>query len=87
MLWQKSKAVSARPSELLGLRSKSYEAYCLDEAVIYFGLSLEAELEQAGQKPGKAEKKAQAAREAVLNQVFGRTEKGTGYADPALMFK
>ena len=87
MLWQKSKAVSARPSELIGLPSDSYEAYCLDEAVIYFGMSLEADLEQAGHKPSKQEKRAEAMRKARLDQVFGTKESGSGFADPALMFK
>lgn len=89
MLWQKSKAVGSKPSEFLGLRPRSYEAYCLDEAVIYFGLTLENMLEDAGQgKPGKEERKAIAAREQVMNEVFGKGKTNTtGFADPALMFK
>lgn len=86
MLWQKSRAVKCRPSKFLGLRSDSYEAYCLDEAVIYFGLALENMLQEAGQKPSKGDRKAQAAREALLNKVFGKGEGSSGYADPALMF-
>lgn len=85
MLWQKSKAVNVPPSHLLGIESGTYEAYCLDEAVIYFGLTLENMLEEAGNKPGKEERKAKAARDRVLGKVFG-TEKSSGYADPAAMF-
>lgn len=86
MLWLKSKAVSTPPSALIGLKSGTYEAYCLDEAVIYFGMSLENMLEEAGNKPGKEERKAKNARERVLAKVFGE-DKSSGFADPASMFK
>lgn len=85
MLWQKAKAVNVPPSLLLGIELGTYEAYCLDEAVIYFGLTLENMLEEAGNKPGKEERKAKAARDRVLNTVFG-TDKASGFADPAAMF-
>jgi hypothetical protein len=68
------------------LLSGSYEAYCLDEAVIFFGLQLENMLEEAGNKPGKEERRARAARQNVINKVFGK-EKASGFADPAAMFK
>jgi hypothetical protein len=73
---------------MLGMIPHSYEAYCLDEAVIFFGLSLESMLEEAGNKPGKEEKKAKSAREALLNKIFSSKEqaKTSGYADPASMF-
>lgn len=87
MLWQKSKALSQRPSDLIGLIPHSYEAYCLDEAVMYFGLTLENMLEEAGSKPSKEERKAKAARERVLKKVFSpEAKQGTGFADPASMF-
>jgi hypothetical protein len=87
MLWQKAKAVSERPSVLLGLESDSYIAYCVDEAVIYFGLALEGMLEDAGAgRPGKEERRAKMARDRLMNSVFGKKETGSGYADPALMF-
>lgn len=73
------------PSQLIGLPSGSYEAYCLDEAVIFFGLRLENMLESAGHKPGKEERKAKQAQERVLNKIFGN-EKSSGFADPGLMF-
>lgn len=87
MLWLKAKSVSTRPSEMLGLHPRSYEAYCLDEAVIYFGVSLDSMLQNEGQKPSKDERRAKAAREALLAKVFGQEKAGTGFADPALMFK
>lgn len=85
MLWQKSKAIGARPSELLSVES-DYVAYCVDEAVIYFGLVLENMLEEAGHKPDKHERRAKAARDALLDKVFGKEKAGSGFADPAAMF-
>jgi hypothetical protein len=88
LLWHKAKAVGVRPSNFIGLEPDSYEAYCFDEAIIHFGTSLEYELEQAGHKPSKEERKAKAARETVLNRIFGEDKgKGSGFADPAAMFK
>lgn len=80
--------MSQRPSAMLGLKSDSYEAYCLDEAVIYFGLQLEAALDKAGHKPSKQDRKVTAARTRVLDLVLGTADpkKGTGFADPAAMF-
>jgi hypothetical protein len=87
LLWQKAKAVGVLPSFILGLEPGSYVAYCLDEAVIFFGLQLENMLDSAGHKPSKEERKTKAAREAVLDRVFSDGEiKSAGFADPALMF-
>lgn len=74
------------PSSILGLEQGSYEAYCLDEAVIFFGMTLESKLENAGHKPGKEERRAQAIREKILDQVFGNEQPTSGFADPAAMF-
>lgn len=87
MLWQKAKAIGVAPSQLIGLKSGTYEAYCLDEAVIYFGLMVENQLDEAGHKPSKEERKARAAREKVLDGIMGTNKNKTGFADPALMFK
>lgn len=80
-----------RPSSLLGLEADSYEAYCLDEAIVYFGTSVESLLEKAGSKPSKGERKAQAARERLLSKILepedGKSKSKAGFADPALMFK
>lgn len=73
---------------MIGLEGHTYEAYCLDEAVVFFGMSLENMLEEAGEKPGKAERKAKAARDKLLDKVFGNEEvKSSGFADPAVMFQ
>ena len=64
-------------------------AYCLDEAVSYFGMMLENELERAGHKPSKEERKAEMARQRILDRVFKDEEekkKNSGFSDPALMF-
>lgn len=76
---------------MLGLEQGSYEAYCLDEAVAYYGLTLETELDKAGSKPSKEERKAEAARQRVLDRWLDDPDeaekKKAGFADPALMFK
>lgn len=62
-------------------------AYCLDQAVGHFGVVVESELEQAGHKPDKSERKITAARKAVLNRYFGDKEvKPQSFADPAALF-
>lgn len=90
MLWLKAKAVGVTPSSLLGIPQGTYVSYCLDEAVIYFGMVLESMLEEAGHKPSKEENKTRAARDRLLARVLA--DEGdenlakSGYADPALMF-
>lgn len=90
MLWLKAKALGVTPSSMLGIESGSYEAYCIDEAVVYYGSSLEHELEKAGHKPSREDRKIEAARQRVLDKWLtddDEPKKQTGFADPALMFK
>lgn len=87
LLWLQAKAVRTRPSKFLNIRN-TYVAYCLDQAVIFFGMQFEGMLQDAGHKPSKEERRAQAAREALVKNMFSPdAQKGTGFADPALMFK
>lgn len=79
------------PSSLLGLTQGSYEAYCFDEAIWYFGTIVTNELEKAEagtRKKVKGANKAQAARESALKKFLD--EKGDGttgrFADPAAFF-
>lgn len=45
-------------------------------------------LDEAGQKSSKGERKIKAARENLMNKVFGNEEnQGSGFADPAVMFQ
>lgn len=89
-LYRLAKACSCRPSELLGLNN-SYAAYCLDEAVIYFGEMLDQALEEAaeGAKNAKvAHAKQMLVFEAWLNtpeehQKNGTSSKGA-FRSPAL---
>jgi hypothetical protein len=64
----------------------NYVAYCFDEAVTFFGLQLENMLDKATYKPDKESRKMEAAQQRILDQVFGTTKQGSGFADPALMF-
>ena len=75
-----------RPSKFLNIRN-TYVAYCFDQAVIFFGMQFEAMLEEAGHKPSKEERKAKAARDAVVQKMFSdEAQAGSGFADPAAMF-
>lgn len=78
-----------RPSELLGLESGSYEAYCLDQAIGYLGSVVEQELDKVGRKPEKGEKKQQAARERLLAKYMAEGDQNKiakQFADPAVLF-
>ena len=77
------------PSELLGLTRGSYEAYCLDEAIWYFGTIVESELEKASQprKKAKGQASAEAARKRVLDKYFGKEGAAPQqFMDPAALF-
>lgn len=76
----------SRPSQLLGLSPDSYEAYCFDEAVWYFGSTVSAELEKAGQKKSKGQGKTESARKRVLLKYLGGKAEQQ-YADPAAFFE
>lgn len=77
------------PSELIGLTAGSYEAYCLDEAVWFFGTHLSNALEKAGQKRAKGAGKTESARKRVLAKYLDDRKKPQSkqYADPALLFQ
>lgn len=77
-----------RPSHMLGMDPTSYRAYCLDEAVIFFGMRVEAELEEAAEgKKSKEQRAAESRQQKVFDRIFGKQEgQGSGFADPALMF-
>lgn len=74
------------PSCVLGLTPGSYEAYCLDEAVWYFGTTVQAEVDKAGQKKAKGQAATEAARKKILERFVGSEKKGSGFADPATFF-
>lgn len=84
-LWLSSTRFQVRPSTLLDVQDP-YQAFCLDQAVRFFGSALEAELEEASSKEKTAEK-ATRARQAILDRVLfpGETPKKR-YADPAAKF-
>jgi hypothetical protein len=66
-----------------------YVAYCLNEAVYFFGRSLEHMMDKAGDS-AKNENAATSARERVLKQVLEPPKPGAkaaGFMDPAELFK
>lgn len=83
-----AKTWGCRPSELLAIED-DYVAYCLDQAVGYFGRSVEAELEKAGAN-AKNESDATWKRQQALDRFIGdednKPRRGS-FADPAAMFK
>ena len=68
----------------------SYVALCFDQAVGYLGTTIEADLEQAGNKPSKGEGKVKMARERILKKYFGedygQSAKQQQFSDPAALF-
>jgi hypothetical protein len=82
-----AKTWNCRPSNLLAIED-DYVAYCLDQAVGYFGRHLEAELEKAG-SDAKNDEEAQWKRQRVLDKYLGEEDKHQRgrFADPAAAFK
>lgn len=78
------------PSEILGEKRGSYRAWCLDQAVQYFGNYIEVELDKVGQKSNAKQRKLEADRKRKLEQLLDPTpevpKKGQ-YMDPALFFQ
>lgn len=87
MLWLQAQSLRTQPSKILGLTEGSYEAYCLDQAVWYFGSQVQHDLEQAGQKRAKGQSKTEAARKNMLDKYLGKKPAGSGFADPAAFFQ
>lgn len=65
----------------------SYEAYCFNEAVWFFGTTVSGELEAAGQKRNKGDGRVQSARKRVLDKFLADPNAPKQYADPALLFQ
>lgn len=81
-----AKTWSCRPSDLLGIED-DYVAYCLDQAVGYFGRHLEAELSNVEAKDNnEGEWKRRLILERYLGTEEDKPSRGA-FADPAAMFK
>ena len=87
LIWLQSQSLSLPPSEFLGLQLGSYEAYCFNEAVWFFGTTVTNELEAAGQKRSKGDGRVQSARKRVLDKFLGKPDAPKQFADPALLFQ
>ena len=79
-----AKTWNCRPSDLLNIEN-DYVAYCLDQAVGYFGRTLQAELDSVDEKD---EKTAEHKRRRILERYLGESDKPARglFADPATMF-
>lgn len=80
-----AKTWNCRPSDLLDIED-GYVAYCLDQAVGYFGRHLEAELEKAG-SGAKNDQEAEWKRKLVMDRYMSDNDKPQRglFADPAAM--
>lgn len=86
LLYNDAQSWRVRPSQLLDI-DDSYVAYCLDQAINYWGKTIENDLDKV---EGKNDKDTENKRKAVLNGYLypspsGEASKGR-FADPALMF-
>lgn len=86
LLYLQSRDQATLPSILFGLTPGSYEAYCFDQAVWYFGSQVSHRVEKAGRKPAKGEQQAHAAQERELKKILGGDNAKQVFADPALLF-
>jgi len=86
MLYLQSKDLAVLPSSLLGLTTGSYEAYCFDQAVWYFGTQVSYRVENAGRKPIKGEAAQRAAQERELKKILEGESATRVYSDPAALF-
>jgi hypothetical protein len=86
LLFVDAKTWGVRPSSLLAIEDE-YVAYCLDQAVGYFGRTLEGELEKAG-SGAKNNDEAEWKRQVVLDAFLSDEKKPQRgmFADPAAMF-
>lgn len=80
-----AKTWNCRPSELLAIEDP-YVAYCVDQAVGYFGRHVQAALDEVDDKDAKV---AEGKRKIILDKYIGDAKKPARglYADPAAMFK
>lgn len=88
MLYNLSSSIRKAPSDIAGLRPGSYEAFCLDQAVWFLGITVTQELDKIGSNKSKAASKDEAARLRRLNSLLGTVESqpNRGFADPAALF-
>lgn len=79
-----AKTWNCRPSDLLAIEDE-YAAYCLDQAVGYFGRTLQAELDSVDEKDAST---TEHKRRMILERYLGDKEKPARglFADPAAMF-
>ena len=78
------------PSKILGEERGSYRAWCIDQAVQYFGTYVEGELDKIGHKKSSKERRVEADRKRKLEQLLeppsDKPKKGQ-YMDPAFFFQ
>lgn len=78
-----AKTWSKTPSQHLGLELGTYEAYRVDEAVAWFGNSLQSKLESV---KGKTDKQREQKRRLLLHNTFAGELGGPKFRDPMAKF-
>jgi hypothetical protein len=88
-LYLQAKTWGTRPSQLLGILN-DYEAFCLDQAIHFFGSQVDAELSKVQPKAGESQASTRAKTMGVLRRMLdpeGKTKDVPGqYADPGAKF-
>ena len=90
IVYGQAKTWKVPPSSLLGLKPGSYEAFCLDQAVNYFGSYVEGELDKVGEKQSAKTRRTQQDRERKLKQLLEppeKTDRKGQFMDPAVFFQ
>lgn len=76
-----SQEMGVRPSDLLGV-TNDYEAYCLDEAVVTFGVYVQSEVRKVGDKKTGKEKAKEGQKLAKLNALLNTKPGERKFANP-----
>jgi hypothetical protein len=85
LLYNEASSWSVRPSTLLDLQDP-YTAFCFDQAINYWGKTIEGELEKV---EGKNAKDTELRRKSILEKYLYPDGDGSSkhqFSDPALMF-
>lgn len=83
-MYNNARTWSCRPSDLLDLSDDPYRAYCLDEAVSYFGGLVEGELNECEGTGDDLLRQRQRVLDSYFKPENEMPTKGM-YADPAMM--
>jgi hypothetical protein len=70
-----SRELKCRPSQLLGL-TEVYEAFCIDEAVVLWGMHVRNEVQEVGEKKSSKQKAKEGQKATRLRSMLEATKDG-----------